>query len=229
MTSKRLCKRLITLVAILALSQFAFLDLASAGRGGVGYGGGRGGGHGGAGAGPGSPGRGSPGRGAPGRGAPGRGAPGRHGGFHHFHVGFRPRPLFWHPVGFFVATMAVTAIIVSANNRQYHYDQGVYYVETDGGYKATSAPIGAKIPDLPDDTQSVVVGGVTYYYYMGVFYKQGSDGYAVIEAPSGAMVSYLPDGNTTKTISGVTYYVYDGVYYQAKMVDGGTAYMVSSN
>ena len=39
----------------------------------------------------------------------------------------------------------------------------------------------------------------------------------------------LPEGYTTKTISGETYYVYDGVYYQAKMVDGGTAYVVSSN
>ena len=144
--------------------------------------------------------------------------------------------MLWHPLGFVLATMAVTAIVVSASNDggsdgtgTVYYDEGVYYVESDGGYKATSAPIGAKIPDLPDDTQSVVVGGVTYYYYMGVFYKQGSDGYAVIEAPSGAMVSYLPEGNTTKTISGETYYVYDGVYYQAKMVDGGTAYMVSSN
>jgi len=61
-----------------------------------------------------------------------------------------------------------------------------------------------------------------------VFYNQSSDGYSVVEAPSGAMVSYLPEGYTTKTISGETYYVYDGVYYQAKMVDGGTAYIVSS-
>jgi hypothetical protein len=31
----------------------------------------------------------------------------------------------WHPWGFFVATLATTAIIVSVNNAQYHYDQGV--------------------------------------------------------------------------------------------------------
>ena len=89
------------------------------------------------------------------------------------------------------------------------------------------APIGAKIPDLPDDTQTVVLSTQTYYYYMGVFYRQGSDGYSVIEAPSGAIVSYLPEGYTTKAINGKTYYLYDGVYYQPKMVDGGTVYVVT--
>ena len=49
--------------------------------------------------------------------------------------------------------MTTTAIVVSANNKQYHYDQGVYYEDANGGYKSVSAPIGAKIPDLPDDTQ----------------------------------------------------------------------------
>jgi len=135
--------------------------------------------------------------------------------------------MFWHPVGFFMAAMTTTAIIVSLNNRQYHYDQGVYYVQADNGYRAVSAPIGAKIPDLPDDTQTMVVGSATFYYYMGVFYNQGSDGYAVIQAPIGAMVSYLPEGYTTKAINGQTYYLYDGVYYQARMVDGGTAYAVT--
>ena len=59
-------------------------------------------------------------------------------------------------------------------------------------------------------------------------HSRGSDGYSVVQAPTGAMVSYLPDGNTTKTVGGTTYYVYDGVYYQARMVDGGTAYMVTT-
>jgi len=29
-------------------------------------------------------------------------------------------------------------------------------------------------------------------------------------------------------VNGKTYYLYDGTYYQAKMVDGGTAYVVTS-
>ena len=111
MTMKRFCRRTITLVAILALAQFALVEPASAGRrGGVRYGGGHGSagpGHGGGG-GPGGPG--GPSRHGPG---PGRHGPGFHGGFHAghfhgFHVGFRPRPMFWHPVGFFMAAMTTT-------------------------------------------------------------------------------------------------------------------------
>jgi hypothetical protein len=205
MTTKRVLGRSMSWIVILALTLLmAFEPAAATQRGGVRHGGGHGGGHGG----PGGPGRGGPG--GPGRGP---GGPGRHGpagpGIHHmhfhgphfhgFHIGFHPRPMFWHPVGFFVAALATTAVIVSINDRNYHYDQGVYYQETSGGYKAVSAPIGAKIPDLPDDTQTVIVGGVSYYYYMGVFYNQGSDGYSVIQAPTGAMVSYLPEGYTTKS------------------------------
>jgi len=35
--------------------------------------------------------------------------------------------------------------VVNANNQQYHYDQGVYYVQVDNGYKAVPAPVGAKV------------------------------------------------------------------------------------
>ena len=139
MSMRLFCRRTITLVAIVTLAQFAFVEPASAGRrGSVRYGGHH--------SGPGGP------------GGPGRHGPGFHGGFHAghfhgFHVGFRPHPMFWHPVGFFMAAMTTTAIVVSLNNRQYHYDQGVYYVPADNGYEAVSAPIGAKIPDLPDDTR----------------------------------------------------------------------------
>ena len=124
--------------------------------------------------------------------------------------------------------MTTTAIIVSLANRNYHYDQGVYYVKVDNGYKAVAAPIGANIPELPEDTQDVVVDSKTSYYYMGTFYKEDSGGgYTVIKAPVGGMVSYLPDGYTTQTSNGKTYYVYAGVYYQAKAVDSGTAYVVT--
>jgi hypothetical protein len=110
-------------------------------------------------------------------------------------------------------------------SKQYHYDQGVYYVKVDDGYRAVTAPIGANIPELPDDTQDVTVGSNTYYY-MGSFYIGGDSGYSVVQAPAGAMVSYVPQGYTTQTINATIYYEYGGVYYQPKMVDGGTAYVV---
>ena len=42
--------------------------------------------------------------------------------FHPFYFG----PM-WHPWGFFVATMAVTAVAITVASQQYYYDQGVYY------------------------------------------------------------------------------------------------------
>ena len=230
MTSRPFSRRLIAIatgVALFAVTQIAIVDPAwTMRRGGVHYGG-RGGGHHGGGR-----------HGGRHHGHYGGHHGGYHGGhhghhhyhphmhFHGFHVGFWPHPHFWHPIGFFLTALTVTAIVVSVNDRNYHYDQGVYYVKEGDGYKAVNAPIGAKIPDLPDDTQETKVGSKTFYYYMGTFYVEKADGYAVAEAPKGAVVSYLPDGHTTKDIDGKTYYVYGDVYYQAKMVDGGTAYAV---
>lgn len=63
---------------------------------------------------------------------------------------------------------------------------------------------------------------------MGVFYTQDTNGYTVTRAPEGAKVSYLPEGYATKQKDGKSYYVYDGTYYRAKMVEGGTAYVVTT-
>jgi hypothetical protein len=91
---------------------------------------------------------------------------------------------------------------------------------------STGWPIGANIPELPDDTRDVVVGSNTHYYYMGTFYTQDDKGFTVVQAPAGATVSYVPQGYTTQTINSTIYYEYGGVDYQPKMVDGGTAYVV---
>ena len=100
---------------------------------------------------------------------------GYHRGFHHgfhrgahrgFHAGWGH---WWHPVGFFLTTLAVTAIVVSAAEKDYYYDQGVYYqksTKSDGtsGYVAVPAPIGAKVPTLPPgNTPVTVAGGQTFY------------------------------------------------------------------
>ena len=91
---------------------------------------------------------------------------GWHGGIHYGYWGG-----WWHPVGFLVATLAVTAIVVSVSNQQYHYDQGVYYVEVDEGYKVVPAPVGAEVTTLPKNSVQVMVDSETYYYYGGAFYQ----------------------------------------------------------
>ena len=91
----------------------------------------------------------------------------RHGAYHGMHVGYRHGwhggvhfgfwGGWWHPIGFLVTTLAVTAIVVNANNQQYHYDQGVYYVKVDEGYKVVPAPAGAKVTALPENSVQVTV------------------------------------------------------------------------
>lgn len=69
---------------------------------------------------------------------------------HHVHHAMHPWAFrgptirVWHPIGFFVAALATTAIIVSivddsgntSSSGNVYYDQGVYYEKTSDGYKA---------------------------------------------------------------------------------------------
>ena len=78
--------------------------------------------------------------------------------FHPYH--YHPYHAFYwgpayHPWGFFVAALAVTAIIISIDNQQYHYDEGVYYQQSGSGYTVVQAPNGATVETLPSGTQTI--------------------------------------------------------------------------
>ena len=183
------------------------------------------------------------------KGGRGPGGPSKHGPTHvhhhhhthvHVHVGWGPRVFYhpgprWHPIGFFVTTVAVTAIIVTAVNEnneeeEYQYDDGTYYKETnqDGqtGYVAVPAPIGAKVPTLPSDNTEITVGSTTYYYYASTFYTASGSDYVVVQPPPGATVPYVPDGYEKKEINGVQYYIYNNIYYLPKSDNGDIVYEV---
>src|SRR5262245_25330049 len=133
----------------------------------------------------------------------------------------------WHPWGFFVATLAATAIIVSVENQQYHYDQGVYYVQSGGGYTVVEAPVGATITTLPAGSQTVVVNETTNnYYYGGTYYEKTDKGYAVVPPTAGTVVENLPEGGEEVKIGDVTYVKYGDTYYQPIEKDGKNMYEV---
>ena len=143
----------------------------------------------------------------------------------------------WHPVGWFVATLATTAIIVSivddsggeTSSGNVYYDEGVYYEKTEDGYKVIPPPEGAKISSLPEGYTSVEAGGRDYGYYQGDFYVEGADGeYVVTSAPVGAIVPYIPDAAEEREGAGGTTYTYNGVTYQPVSLNGDTSYVVSS-
>jgi hypothetical protein len=133
----------------------------------------------------------------------------------------------WHPWGFFVATLATTAIIVSVNNQQYHYDNGVYYVPGSNGYTVVQAPVGATVTTLPSNSQTVVVNETTNnYYYGGTYYEKSDKGYTVVPPTAGTVVENLPEGGEEVKIGDQTYVKYGETYYQPAQRDGKNVYEV---
>lgn len=133
----------------------------------------------------------------------------------------------WHPWGFFVATLATTAIIISIENQKYHYDSGVYYVSSNDGYTVVQAPVGATVKTLPKETEKVVVNETTNnYYYGGAYYEKSDEGYTVVPATAGTIVPSLPEGGEEVKIGDVTYVQFGDTYYQPIQVDGKNMYEI---
>ncbi len=55
----------------------------------------------------------------------------------------------------------------------YFYYGGIFYQHSsDHGYKVADAPVGAEVPDLPDNANPMVVDGKPYFEYGGVYYAK---------------------------------------------------------
>lgn len=133
----------------------------------------------------------------------------------------------WHPWGWFAATIATTAIIVSINNQKYHYDQGTYYIESDGGYTVVQAPVGATVKTIPKEAEVVEVNETTNnYYYGGAYYEKSDEGYTVVPATAGTIVPNLPEGGEEVKIGEVTYVQFGDTYYQPIQIDGKDMYEI---
>lgn len=153
--------------------------------------------------------------------------PGRIGYYYHPYVPYRGWGPAWHPLGFLVTTLAVTAIVVSVNEQKYHYDQGVYYSQQpSGSYSVVPAPLGAVVSSLPSGYSVANVDGVSYYYYNGAFYTRSGSSYTVVAPPQGAVIGKLPEGAKEVTIDGNKYVEYNGTYYQPVSQNGQNSYEV---
>jgi hypothetical protein len=57
-------------------------------------------------------------------------------------------------------------------NVKYYYDDGVFFIEgKDGQYQTIIPPAGAIISELPDDYETVVLGGQEYYRVDNTIYR----------------------------------------------------------
>ncbi len=146
--------------------------------------------------------------------------------FYHPFVPFYWGPA-WHPWGFFMATLATTAIVVAVADAQYHYDEGVWYSENNGGYTAVQAPVGGTVTNIPNGAQTVVVNNSTNYYYGGAFYEKDGTTYTVVPPPAGAVVDKLPEGGQEVKIGDQTYVKIGETYYQPVQIDGQNKYEIA--
>ncbi len=67
-----------------------------------------------------------------------------------------------------------------------YYWAGVFYKPYSGGYISITAPIGARIHDLPASYVTLTFGSTNYYLANNVYYRRDHDGYVVVSAPSGS-------------------------------------------
>jgi hypothetical protein len=132
----------------------------------------------------------------------------------------------WHPVGFFLASLFATAIVINVADRPYHYYNGVFYEPYNSGYRVIAPPPGAYVPSIPQGYQQVAVGGQTYYYFGGAFFVMNGNNYQVVPAPAGAVVYNLPQGAANTVVANYNYVQYNGTYYQPIQINGQDAYEV---
>jgi hypothetical protein len=133
----------------------------------------------------------------------------------------------WHPWGYLAVRLATTAIIVSVASQQYHYDSGVYYVSSSGGYTVVQAPVGATVTTIPSTAEPVVINQTTNnYYYGGAFYEKSDSGYTVVPPTAGTIVENLPEGGEEVKIGDQTYVKFGETYYQPTQQDGKDVYEV---
>jgi len=132
----------------------------------------------------------------------------------------------WHPVGFFLASLFATAIVINVADRPYHYYDGVFYEPYNSGYRVIAPPPGAYVPSIPQGYQQVAVGGQTYYYFGGAFFTLNGNNYEVVQAPAGAVVYNLLQGAANVVVANYNYIQYNGTYYQPIQINEQDAYEV---
>ncbi len=85
------------------------------------------------------------------------------------------------PVGFRIRTLALAPVRIVVRNRPFWYAQGVFYVKQNEEYIVAETPVGAVVPELPEDAEEIDFSGVTAYELNDAIYQEVDDGYEIID------------------------------------------------
>lgn len=133
----------------------------------------------------------------------------------------------WHPWGFFITTLAVTAILISVDNIEPPVYLDLAMAPAPGygdaafeNQQRMHGPWLAAWQDNPvyhfeqNHTYETIADG-DIYYDEGVYYLKADGGYTVISAPLGVNIKSLPSGYETITLDNNTKnYYYGGTFYE---------------
>src|ERR1035438_6950675 len=73
--------------------------------------------------------------------------------------------------GMGLRALPVGCVQTSVGTTGFYYYDGVYFrPTTEGTYTVVVPPVGAVVPQLPNDAEAIVLGSDTYYYGGGAFY-----------------------------------------------------------
>jgi len=92
-------------------------------------------------------------------------------GYHSFGGFYHPRYAYPH-IGLFIGALPYGYYPFWFGPYQYFYNDGVFYAPYNGGYQVTAPPVGAEVPKLPSQAQSIVIDGQQFYEFNGVYYRE---------------------------------------------------------
>ncbi|MDG1572558.1 DUF6515 family protein [Robiginitalea sp. M366] len=85
------------------------------------------------------------------------------------------------PRGFRVRTLAVAPVRVVVARKPFWYAQGVFYTREGSEYEVVDAPVGAIVPELPDEAEPLDWDGVSAYELNAAVYREVDNGFEVID------------------------------------------------
>jgi len=147
---------------------------------------------------------------------------------------------FYRPfLGFRIGVLPYGYYPFSFGPNQFYYSGGLFYQQNNNQYEVVVPPVGAEVPNLPQEANLVTIDGVDYYEYKGVYYTEGqnADGARVYivagkdgilnttDGPVdthqiGEIIAQLPEGCREVTIKNEKYFVSPNDVYYEEVVDG---------
>ena len=85
------------------------------------------------------------------------------------------------PVGFRIRRLAVKPIRLVVRSRTFWFAEGVFYKKADDGFEVVPTPVGAVVPELPEEAEAIDMNGLASYELNDAIYREVADGYEIIE------------------------------------------------